>query len=92
MSDTTAATGTAPAARSRADLEAERDFLLRSLDDLEVERGAGDIDDEAYQQLHDDYTARAAAVLRALGDGVDARPARAGPSVYSPMTGSSANR
>ena len=80
MSDTTAATGTAPAARSRADLEAERDFLLRSLDDLEVERGAGDIDDEAYQQLHDDYTARAAAVLRALGDGVDARPARAGPS------------
>ena len=36
----------------------------------------GDIDDESYAALHDDYTARAAAVIRALRDGVDARPAR----------------
>jgi cytochrome c-type biogenesis protein CcmH/NrfG len=57
-------------------LEAERDFLLRSLDDLEAEHVAGDIDDESYQRLHDDYTARGAAAIRALRGGVDARPAR----------------
>jgi len=78
MSDTTEATGagTAPSA-TREDLEAERDFLLRSLDDLEVEHQAGDIDDEAYRRLHDDYTARAAAVLRSLRDGIDACPEKA---------------
>lgn len=54
-------------------LERERDFLLKSLDDLEAERAAGSIDDESYAELHDDYTARAAATLRALRDGVDAR-------------------
>jgi cytochrome c-type biogenesis protein CcmH len=59
----------------RSQLEAERDFLLRSLDDLEAEHEAGGIDDESYQTLRDDYTARAAAVIRALRDGVDARPA-----------------
>ena len=58
----------------RAQLESERDFLLRSLDDLEAEHAAGNIDAESYAQLHDDYTARAAAVIRALRDGVDARP------------------
>ena len=61
----------------RAHLESERDFLLKSLDDLEAERAAGNIDDESYQGLHDDYTARAAAAIRALRDGVDARPAAA---------------
>jgi hypothetical protein len=50
-----------------AELEAQRVFLLRSLDDLEAERAAGDIDDDTYARLHGDYTARAAAVLRALG-------------------------
>jgi cytochrome c-type biogenesis protein CcmH/NrfG len=80
MSDTTPATDAEQGrVASRADLEAERDFLFRSLDDLEVEHSAGDIDDEAYQRLHDDYTARAAAVLRSLRDDVDARPARAAP-------------
>jgi cytochrome c-type biogenesis protein CcmH/NrfG len=58
----------------RERLEAERDFLLRSLDDLEAERAAGGIDAESYSRLHDDYTARAAATIRALRDGVDARP------------------
>jgi cytochrome c-type biogenesis protein CcmH/NrfG len=58
----------------REELEAERDFLLQSLDDLETERESGGIDDESYAQLHDDYTARAAATIRALRDGVDARP------------------
>ena len=50
----------------RAPLEEERDFLLRSLDDLERERDAGDIDDADYEALRDDYTARAAEVLRTL--------------------------
>ena len=59
---------------SREALEEERDFLLKSLDDLEAERESGAIDDESYSQLHDDYTARAAATIRALRDGVDARP------------------
>lgn len=61
----------------QSELEAERDFLLRSLDDLEVEHAAGDIDDESYQRLHDDYTARAAATIRVLRDGIDNRPGRA---------------
>lgn len=55
-------------------LEAERDFLLRSLDDLESERGAGNIDDETYRTLHEDYTARAAEVIRSLRD--DTEPVR----------------
>lgn len=52
-----------------AALEEQRDFLLGSLDDLERERAAGDIDEADYEALLDDYTARAAAVLRALDDG-----------------------
>ena len=64
-------------------LQDERDFLLRSLDDLESERAAGAIDDETYATLHADYTARAAAVLRAMRRGDDhvateAADARAG--------------
>ena len=58
-----------------ARLEEERDFLLKSLDDLEQERAAGGIDNDSYRALHDDYTARAAAVIRSLRDGVDSRPA-----------------
>jgi uncharacterized protein (TIGR02996 family) len=58
----------------RQELEQERDFLLKSLDDLEGERSAGNIDAESYTELHDDYTARAAATIRALRDGIDARP------------------
>jgi tetratricopeptide (TPR) repeat protein len=42
----------------------ERDFLLKSLDDLEQERADGNIDDDTYKLLHDDYTARAAAAIR----------------------------
>jgi tetratricopeptide (TPR) repeat protein len=54
---------------SRAALEEQRDFLLRSIDDLEREHDAGDVDEHDYASLKDDYTARAAAVLRALEDG-----------------------
>jgi cytochrome c-type biogenesis protein CcmH/NrfG len=42
----------------------ERDFLLRSLDDLESEHAAGNVDDETYTRLHADYTARAAIAMR----------------------------
>jgi tetratricopeptide (TPR) repeat protein len=47
-------------------LEEERDFLLRSLADLEREHAAGDVDDTDFAALKDDYTARAAAVLRSI--------------------------
>ena len=55
----------------RARLEAERDFLLVSLRDLELERAAGDIDELDYVGLRDDYTARAATVLRAIDRQID---------------------
>jgi len=51
-----------------AALEEERDFLLRSLQDLEREHAAGDVDDSDYEELKDDYTARAAAAIRAIDD------------------------
>ncbi|MFP5326370.1 MAG: tetratricopeptide repeat protein [Acidimicrobiia bacterium] len=47
-------------------LQARREFLLRSLEDLDVERAAGELSDQRYRALHDSYTAQAAAVLRAL--------------------------
>jgi hypothetical protein len=47
-------------------LQQEREFLLRSIRDLEAEHQAGDIDETDYESLRDDYTARAAAVLRAI--------------------------
>lgn len=47
-------------------LEDQRDFLLRSLDDLEAEHAAGDVDDRDYEVLREDYTARAARVIRAI--------------------------
>jgi tetratricopeptide (TPR) repeat protein len=47
-------------------LEEERDFLLRSLRDLEREHDVGDVDGDDYETLKDDYTARAAAALRAI--------------------------
>lgn len=48
------------------ELIAERDFLLRSIDDLDAEHAAGDINLADYAALRDDYVARAAAVIRAL--------------------------
>jgi cytochrome c-type biogenesis protein CcmH/NrfG len=64
-------------AERRRELVDERDFLMKSLDDLELEHDSGGIDDESYAELHDDYTARAAAVIRTLRDGVDMTPAPA---------------
>jgi tetratricopeptide (TPR) repeat protein len=57
-------------------LEEQREFLLRSLEDLEQERAAGDVDEADYLALKDDYTARAAAILRAID--VAHAPASAG--------------
>ena len=51
-----------------AALEEQRNFLLASLEDLEREHDAGDLDDGDYQTLKDDYTARAADVIRAIAD------------------------
>ena len=68
-----------PSARRRdldpdalAALEEERDFLLRSLEDLEREYAVGDVDDSDFGELKDDYTARAAAVIRAIEDRTEA--------------------
>jgi tetratricopeptide (TPR) repeat protein len=47
-------------------LEEEREFLLRSLRDLDDEHEAGDVDEHDYLALRDDYTARAARVIRAI--------------------------
>lgn len=47
-------------------LHEERDHLLTSLDDLDAELAAGDIDQVDYDTLRDDYTARTALLTRAL--------------------------
>ena len=52
----------------QARLEEDRDFLLSSIDDLELEYAAGDIDEVDYRALNADYTARAAHVIRVLAD------------------------
>lgn len=57
-----------------ARLEEERRFLMRSLDDLEREYAAGDVDEDDYLTLKDGYTARAAATLRAIEAGRAALP------------------
>ncbi len=62
-------------------LEEDRAYLLRSLDDLEREHDAGDLDDADYLVLKEDYTARAAEVLRALGEW------QAAPGTDGPGTG-----
>lgn len=59
-------------------LEAEREFLLASLRDLEAEHSAGDLDERDYETLRDGYTKRAADVLRQLDHG------RAAPSPRPP--------
>ena len=62
-----------PADAVHGSLEDERDFLLRSLDDLDAELLAGNIDPDTYRVLHDDYTARASSVIRSIADGVERR-------------------
>jgi len=75
-------------ADERDRLVEEREFLLNSLDDLERERAAGDVDDADYKSLRDSYVARAAAIIRRLeerdevpvaqeGNALRTRPTRA---------------
>ena len=47
-------------------LEDELDVQLRSLDDLEAEYAAGDMDTADYETLRDDYTVRVADTMRRL--------------------------
>ncbi len=65
--------GTASAGRAArynpdtiAALEDELDVQLRSLDDLEAEHRAGDLDDADYETLRNDYTVRVADTMRRL--------------------------
>jgi len=69
----------------REALEAEKEFLLRSLDDLERNLADDDIDRDTYERLRDEYTARAASVARSLRDGVDERPRARRPSTAARM-------
>ncbi len=55
-----------PDPAERAELEAERDFLLRSLRDLRAEREAGEIEEADFIALSESYTARAGRALRRL--------------------------
>lgn len=50
------------------ELEERRDFLLRSIDDLEREHDAGDLTEADYNLLHRDYSRRAADILKELAD------------------------
>ncbi|HUI48898.1 MAG TPA: hypothetical protein VL119_09380 [Acidimicrobiia bacterium] len=76
---------TAPAPREQ--LADEREFLLRSLDDLDAELVAGNIDPDTYRVLHDDYTARASAVIRSMSGGNGpARPPARGPRTMRALT------
>lgn len=55
----------------------ELDFLLRSIDDLEAELDAGDIDVDDYATLKADYTRRAAVAIRAEETPVEPSPVEA---------------
>jgi hypothetical protein len=52
-----------------ADLHEQRRFLLRSIEDLDRELAAGDLDQADHAVLRADYTARAAEVLRRIEHG-----------------------
>lgn len=52
--------------RQRTSLEAERDFLLSSIRDLDEQRALGELTDERYEPLLAGYTCRAARVIRTL--------------------------
>lgn len=74
----------APPGRTVAELNEERDFLLRSIADLEREHAAGDVDDTDYATLRAGYVERAAATLRAIASAtadVMAPPGRVDTSV-----------
>lgn len=55
-------------------LEEERAFLLRSLDDLDAEVAAGELEAADAESLRSDYTHRLAEVQRAIEAGADVEP------------------
>lgn len=57
-------------------LEKERDTALAALIALDLERAAGELDEDSYRGLRDDHTARAAAAIRAI-EAATATPALA---------------
>jgi tetratricopeptide (TPR) repeat protein len=61
-------TGRPFSAEDRVALEAERDFLLASIRDLDEEHERGELADDRYAELVSGYTARSARVLRALDE------------------------
>jgi tetratricopeptide (TPR) repeat protein len=71
--------GAGPLDERLARLRDERDFLLSSIEDLEVERAAGDIAEEDYTRLRSGYVARAAATLRRITELEESAPAPAPP-------------
>ena len=76
---------------SAVDPADQREFLLRSLEDLELEHEAGDLDDADYNALKDEYTARAAAALRAEPAAATPRPPRE-PRMAGPRRGARLRR
>ena len=62
--------------KGQVELQEERDFLIASLRDLERERDSGELAEADYVALKDDYTARAAAVLRAMEGGAGGKGRR----------------
>ena len=68
-------------------LEEEREFLLQSIRDLDAELAAGDLDEADHRALRDDYTARAADVLRRLEGAAPSTP----PATPAPWPLSGAN-
>lgn len=68
-----------------ATLHERRAFLLRSLDDLDREHAAGDMSDADFDLLHNDYSRRAAGVLREIEG--ETLPAVASTSKPSPRLG-----
>lgn len=63
-----------------AHLEEQRDFLLRSIEDLDREYAVGDVNDEDYFALRNDYVSRAASVTKQLEDRAELVSARKNPS------------
>lgn len=63
---------------SREELEEERAFVARSLEDLDAEHAAGDLDDAQHANLRARYTAQIAAVEASIAALGDAGPAEAG--------------
>ena len=73
------------------ELDDERAFLLRSIEDLDAEHEAGDLSEPDYRVLRDGYVRRAAAVLRArpASDRVPEADAGATPTAASAAPASS---